>query len=224
MDWLVPCTRFDGRAADLFPSHAQSPSPSQPTPSSDFLTHVKTAFGSIGGLVSHFSAHVAGLHPSSGAYVWLVTDPSGNLGVVGTYAGGTVLLHQRQQKGPAHLSSPDRKILGEVIEPAVEAEAEGEETEAEHESVWKSAVSGEKRGDGGADLLAGRATSGANALRMSRDVAVGKTLHPLLCLSVHPHCYLEDYGVWGREEYVRNWWEHVNWPQVEAMFAEYKAK
>ncbi len=208
----------------MFPSHAQSPTPSQPTPSSDFLTHVKTAFGSIGGLVSHFSAHVSGLHPSSGAYVWLVTDPSGNLGVVGTYAGGTVLLHQRHQKGPAALSSPDRKILGEAIEPAVEAD-EADAAEATHESVWKSAVSGEKRADGGADLLAGRAPSAANTFRsMTSNATIGKTLHPLLCLSVHPHCYMEDYGVWGREEYVRNWWEHVNWPQVEAMFAEYKAK
>jgi len=195
----------------------QSPSPSHPTPSSDFVTHVKKEFGSLDGLVSHFSAHVSGLHPSSGAYVWLVTDPHGNLAVVGTYAGGTVLLQQRHQRGPAALSAPDRKILGEVIEPAAETEAD--EVEAVHESVWKSAQSGAK------DLLAQkRPTSGANALRMSRDVLLGQTLHPLLCLSVHPHCYLEDYGVWGREEYVRNWWEHVNWSQVEAMFAEYKAK
>lgn len=44
-------------------------------------------------------------------------------------------------------------------------------------------------------------------------------LHPLLCLSVHEHCYLQDYGVWGREEYVRNWWTKVDWSKVEQSYA-----
>lgn len=153
-----------------------------------------------------------------------MTDPAGNLGVVGTYAGGTVLLQQRHQRGPGALSSPDRRILGEALEPAA---AEGDEGEpvVEHQSVWKSAPAGARKAQGGEGGLLGRPPSAQHAMRdLSRNTAVGQTLQPLLCLSTHPHCYLEDYGVWGREEYVRNWWEHVNWGQVEAMFAEYKAK
>lgn len=52
---------------------------------------------------------------------------------------------------------------------------------------------------------------------------VGKQLHPLLCLSVHEHCYLLDYGVWGREEYVKNWWGFVNWHKVEEAYETIKA-
>lgn len=203
----------------------QTPSPSHHTPSSTLARQVEATFGNFPGLISHFSAHVAGLHPSSGAYVWLVTDPHGNLGVVGTYAGGTVLLQQRHQRGPAALSSPDRQILGEPIETAPEADedAAAGEAEVEHKPMWQSAQAGERR-EGAGGLLNRPKSNAVDALRLSKAVEVGKTLHPLLCLSTHPHCYLEDYGVWGREEYVRNWWNHINWPQVESMFAEYKAK
>jgi Fe-Mn family superoxide dismutase len=44
----------------------------------------------------------------------------------------------------------------------------------------------------------------------------GLDVVPVLCLNVWEHVYLPDYGVGlggvgGKEEYVKNWWESVDW-------------
>jgi hypothetical protein len=34
---------------------------------------------------------------------------------------------------------------------------------------------------------------------------------PLLALSLHPHVYIPDYGVWGKEKYIQSFWKNVDW-------------
>ncbi|ORY38925.1 hypothetical protein BCR35DRAFT_311509 [Leucosporidium creatinivorum] len=191
-----------------------SPTPTAPTPSSSFSQSLlRSPLKSFPSLISHFSSHVSGLHPSSGAYIWLVTDQGGNLGVLGTYAGGTPLVHQRRQV------AGESTVLGEVI-PEVVASEGIEASEGEWQTLPPSQASQRKASGGRSgstshllDNMSPLAGVGAQGDR------VGKAIHPLLCLSVHPHCYLEDYGVWGREEYVRQWWANVDWKKVEESFA-----
>lgn len=193
--------------------HQQSPNPTAPDPSSAFSQSLlRSPLKSFPSLISHFSSHVSGLHPSSGAYVWLVTDQGGNLGVLGTYAGGTPLVYQRKQV------AGEKTVLGEVIPEAVEG---GEGTTEAKAGDWRtippSQASQRKARTGQTStLLDNMSTIGGVGAQGDR---VGKAIHPLLCLSVHPHCYLEDYGVWGREEYVRQWWGAVDWKKVEDSFA-----
>lgn len=57
----------------------------------------------------------------------------------------------------------------------------------------------------------GRTIQGKAAHRFS-------TLYPLLGLQVAERAYLQDYGVWGREAYVRNFWQCVNWKRIESEY------
>jgi len=52
---------------------------------------------------------------------------------------------------------------------------------------------------------------------------VGQSLIPLLCVSVHEHAWLLDYGVWGKEEYMRRFWDVINWDKVDGLFAKLNA-
>ncbi|KAK4692650.1 superoxide dismutase, Fe-Mn family, partial [Phenoliferia sp. Uapishka_3] len=226
----------------FFLSTLSTESTSRPSPNSPFTSALtRSSLESFPSLISHFSAHVSGLHPSSGAYVWLATDSSGNIGVLGTYAGGTLLMQQRMQRGELMFggSGRDGKVLGERLtkeevgvgagEKEVETSVGEQPTEEKKEnkaSEWlttqpesakRAKVNKSTFGNNSvADLLPSSAS-----LTSTLDRDIGKSILPLACISLHPHCYLADYGVWGREEYVRNWFEHVDWKKVEASYAKF---
>ncbi|KAK0550070.1 hypothetical protein OC846_003827 [Tilletia horrida] len=50
----------------------------------------------------------------------------------------------------------------------------------------------------------------------------GYELCPLLCLSVHEHAWMTDYGLWGKEEYLRQFWECVDWVLVQHLYRAYE--
>ncbi|GAA5894370.1 uncharacterized protein JCM6883_003802 [Sporobolomyces salmoneus] len=214
-----------------------SPSPSEPSPNSSLAQRLTStpSLGSLSALISHFSAHVSGLHPASGSYVWLVTDPNGNLGVVGTYAGGTVLVNERKQMGHGAYSSVDLKVLGEKIEaPTTPAASEAEESSAESpstsgESKWQT-IQQSASTSRPSNLLSSATPTPSSVFSTTLSShndprsAVGRSLHPLLCVSTHQHCYLEDYGVWGRDEYVKQWWTKVDWKKVEDSFEAFTSR
>ena len=37
---------------------------------------------------------------------------------------------------------------------------------------------------------------------------------PLLGLNVWEHAYIVDYGVNGKQQYLKNWWSAINWKRV----------
>ncbi|GAA5827487.1 hypothetical protein JCM3770_005253 [Rhodotorula araucariae] len=225
-----------------------SPTPSAPSPSSTLSQAIAAlpSLGSFPALVSHFSAHVSGLHPASGAYVWLVTDPSGNLGVVGTYAGGTILVKERHQMGHGAYAGRDLRVLGEQVDAPVAstgdtaaaagtgAAAVGDKKKQDAQSAWETVSSPAARKGGNshaapaATLLSEGALSPSSILSSGlsahHGARVGQSLHPLACINVHPHCYLEDYGLWGRDEYVRKWWGAVDWQKVEDAYEAFTRK
>ncbi|MBW0504408.1 hypothetical protein O181_044123 [Austropuccinia psidii MF-1] len=43
-------------------------------------------------------------------------------------------------------------------------------------------------------------------------------LHPLMNLLVAERAYLPDYGIWGKQLYLRNFWKCINWTKVEKAF------
>lgn len=38
---------------------------------------------------------------------------------------------------------------------------------------------------------------------------------PVLCVSTWEHVYLHDYGVGGKQEYLKRWWDAINWGEVD---------
>lgn len=223
----IPCHETNPSPLPQLPepleNNSSTHSPLRPN-ESFFQSLAQSSLPTFAALVSHFSSHVAGLHPSSGAYVWLVMDQDKNLGVVGTYAGGTVLVKERMQTVGDYSSTT--RILGEVLEPLPEATEESAKvspwTSVPPPSSKKSKSKGYSSSAGavGPDNLAGTMLRDTPAGAGSRFRA-GEQVYPLACLSVHPHCYLEDYGVWGRDEYVQKWWSHVDWRKVEETFKSY---
>ena len=47
-----------------------------------------------------------------------------------------------------------------------------------------------------------------------RIARVGEVLNPLFCVSVHEHAWLPNYGVWGKEEYMKRFWSVLDWEKV----------
>lgn len=222
----------------ILPLQTPDSSKAVQTPNAALTAKINSTFPSF---ISHFSAHVAGLHPSSGAYVWLVMDSTGGLGVVGTYAGGTLLVRERKQVGVHKID----QVLGQLIERVVPAE---EQEVPEEEGGASSAPSPSLPGRPVRSRsklftepildtsLRSFSTSAARAAPSLMDPMrligtfkagngtagnkfnIGAGLRPLLCLSVHPHCYLQDHGVWGRDEYVKRWWNHIDWKAAEQAY------
>ena len=48
------------------------------------------------------------------------------------------------------------------------------------------------------------------------------SIHPILCLSLHPHVYIPDYGVWGKEKYIENFWRSVDWQKADERYRAVK--
>lgn len=101
--------------------------------------------------------------------------------------------------------------------------SEGDGTKANQDAAEELARPRQRHGASFADSLfdssvplpptyaAARTSQGRPSHRFS-------TLYPLLGLQVAERAYVPDYGVWGREAYVRNFWKCVNWGKVEAEF------
>ncbi|PKI83601.1 hypothetical protein MVES_002671 [Malassezia vespertilionis] len=47
---------------------------------------------------------------------------------------------------------------------------------------------------------------------------LGDQLYPLFCVSIFEHAWLGDYGFWGKERYLTNFWECVNWERAEQLW------
>lgn len=66
--------------------------------------------------------------------------------------------------------------------------------------------------------------SAANATRSPAQANNERfvSIHPLLCLSLQPHVYLPDYGIMGKEAYIKNFWKNVDWAQAERRYLQVK--
>ncbi|KAI1804128.1 Manganese/iron superoxide dismutase [Daldinia bambusicola] len=62
---------------------------------------------------------------------------------------------------------------------------------------------------------------GAKFVPSSQSAPGGTDVIPLLCLNTWEHVWLRDYGigaggVGGKRQFVENWWETINWTNVES--------
>jgi Fe-Mn family superoxide dismutase len=146
--------------------------------------------------------------------------------------------------GPAGYAGKDLKVLGEKVEVK---EDDAAASAAGGEGAAAPAGAGAGAGAGGSAAAAGSAwqtvqpgsTPVGDSLlkdgaldpskilfgaRQHQASSVGRAIHPLACVSTHPHCYFEDYGLWGRDEYVKNWWGAVDWRKVEQAYDQFRQK
>lgn len=187
------------------------------------LGDIRTNFGSLAQLKSTFSAAAMGMMNSG--WVWLVTDEKGNLEVVATFGAGTLLVRSR-----THLRIAGHPILGESIDSTYKSHSVGQPkkrtplsaTRPGYPQPYPTPNPSEPSG-----YTSPASTSHhiySNALLTPTDQAKqadkernipGDILTPLLCLSVYEHAWVGGgYGVWGKEEYLKQFWTVVDWNRV----------
>lgn len=50
---------------------------------------------------------------------------------------------------------------------------------------------------------------------------IGEVLYPLFCISVHEHAWMAaGYGVWGKEEWLKNFWSVLDWRKVSKAYED----
>ncbi|KZT62371.1 manganese and iron superoxide dismutase [Calocera cornea HHB12733] len=162
--------------------------------SADLHKHLEEHYGNVQQFISYMSAAAMGMVGSG--WVWLVIDAQGRLATVATYGAGTMLIRARAQANP--MGSRDLPLFG---------------------GAWEGERAGAPR-----PLLPRRKAlrspdgSGVVQLPLTADAAnfkfFGQSLNPIMCISVHEHAWLHDYGVWGKEEYLKRFWTVLDWDKV----------
>jgi len=195
--------------------------------------------GSLADLKTYVASAAQGMHSGGGAggFVWLVTDALGRLGVVATYGAGTLLVAERRQS----LLTPEGAELGGVYQPATPPPSDqpppsssGRAQHAKPASAQARALSTSARASGPVRPTnvwsdppnAGAVTGGAGMYAASEAPAaldaLGRTLYPLFCVSVHEHAWMAaGYGVWGMETYLERFWTCLDWAAVRDAYAQY---
>ncbi|KAH7888073.1 hypothetical protein F5I97DRAFT_945578 [Phlebopus sp. FC_14] len=54
--------------------------------------------------------------------------------------------------------------------------------------------------------------------------SLGEYIYPLFCISVHEHCWLLDHGIWGKNQYLKEFWKVLDWERVAKKFDEFSAR
>lgn len=204
---------------------------------------IAVQLGSLADLKTYVTAAAQGMNSGGGAggFVWLVTDALGRLGVVATYGAGTLLVAERRQS----LLTPDGAELGGIYQPAATPPSLGSNQppppspsgRAQHAapvqvralstSAWRSAPrpanvwSDPSLPVSDAAVTSGTGMYAAPEPPLALD-AVGRTLYPLFCVSVHEHAWMAaGYGVWGMETYLERFWTCLDWAAVRDAYARY---
>jgi superoxide dismutase, Fe-Mn family len=48
---------------------------------------------------------------------------------------------------------------------------------------------------------------------------VGKVIYPLFCVAVYEHAWMSaGFGVWGKEDWLKEFWTVLNWEKVSKAF------
>jgi superoxide dismutase, Fe-Mn family len=166
-------------------------------------------------------------------YVWLVTDNSGQLAVLPTFAAGTLLVRARQQTTPN--SGP---ILGEIFGHQA---ASGSTTSPTSPASGVVPPSASPTTPPHARAFSTTTTARAESLLSSYDPSdptaladtpltpvpksrnlrnMGDIIWPLFALPVLEHCGMSaGFGVWGQEEWIRKFWTVLDWKKVSDAFA-----
>lgn len=163
----------------------------------------------------------AALGMSSSGWVWCVQDVNGSIGVVPTFGPGTVLVRNRTHSSP--FFSP---VVGEQPDPRTPppssmqrpppaaSPASGTLINRANQHSFDQSRTPQSR----SVVTQAPAYNLGDVLRGSRIAEFtksGNILSPLFCISVNEHAWISSgYGVWGKEEYLKQFWSVLDWGKV----------
>ncbi|KAG0227917.1 hypothetical protein BGW42_002516 [Actinomortierella wolfii] len=148
------------------------------------------SFGSVEVFQQEFKANALGLFGSG--WTWLVEDQHQRLVLLNTYNAGTPHHRRRQQRFDQ--TATDLNF------------AQAAQNPRSGNSTFSAPLSGPS------------GSSSSAAAAVAKDGNSSGSYMPILCISMWEHAYLTDYGVTraGREKYVDNFFETVDWDVVES--------
>lgn len=179
---------------------------------------------------------------SGSGYIWLVMDNNMRLGVIGTYGSGTVLVQNRNQRGDSDA------VIGEILDKTynpkspenTDGQRSSDKDTQSRSSTSKSSSSSTARArtpsqsaksyppyysadrirETEANLASFADTMKQFTIPTKQTPPHEAQFHPLLCLSISERCWLPDYGVWGKEKYLANFWRCVDWRKVSLTYTK----
>ncbi|RIB11881.1 Manganese/iron superoxide dismutase [Gigaspora rosea] len=150
---------------------------------------IKQTFGSIDDFKTHFKDMALGLFGSG--WTWLVETEFRQLRVVNTYNAGTTLDTTRlQEKDPNN--HPTSLLSSPFLTNASQTSSQFAQSTGSSKPVPPPSI----------------------ALNLIDPPPHKSKFTPLLCLNVWEHAYLKDFGIHGKETYIDQFWECVDWTVV----------
>ena len=166
---------------------------------------------------------------SGSGWVWVAVDGRATMGVIPTFGAGTLLVRSRGKVLPSN-----EPVLGESYLSPENPVAPPQEptpppsTQSAPNTPQPAATRGFHTSARAGNIY-GRKAAGLYSRDIDTDVfegdipmadfnKLGTQLYPLFCLSVHEHAWLGGYGIWGKEEYLKRFWNVLDWKKVSDAF------
>ncbi|KAJ4492788.1 Manganese/iron superoxide dismutase [Lentinula edodes] len=194
---------------------------------------IRAQHGSLAQLKSTFSAAATGLFTSG--YVWFVTDAAGNTAVVPTFGPGSVLV--RSQMYMAYLKGLGGKesgggddLLTRYTTPPTSLSHPTAFDLLTSDSPPSTSTSSSSSSPSTPPPLSSSPSTSSRPRSTTRGqsltlTAAGDTLYPLFCVSVHEHAWLSaGYGVWGKERWLKAFWDVVDWGKVSTAYEYFRVR
>jgi superoxide dismutase, Fe-Mn family len=182
------------------------PQPSKGSGSHWFSAQIAKSFSSFDSFRQTFIATANAMFGPG--FTWLVArrdpmmprDGNGYLAILNTYLAGSPYPQ-------AHFRSQSEDM--NTADTAVPA--------GEHAQTWAL-----KQGGASGVGLHGIRGLGAGFGRLQKGYLApgGQDLQVLMCVSTWEHVWLPDYGIGGKQAYLENIWEHIDWTRAEANWSE----
>ncbi|KAG2013454.1 hypothetical protein CC2G_010367 [Coprinopsis cinerea AmutBmut pab1-1] len=208
----------------------------------DLLRAIEEEYGSLRQLKSSISAAALGMF--SNGWVWFVTDANGSTGILPTFGPGTLLVRSRTYMGSEKgLVLGDKLIVGGVsgdLPPTTSSPAGSATVKPQPPGTGStSPLSGANfpNTPRAPDALGPRFSSTrawnteprqgifsmsetAAPLKKPTILTVGEEIYPLFCIPVYEHNWMSaGYGVWGKEDWLKEFWSVVNWAKVSKSYS-----
>ncbi|EGF99602.1 uncharacterized protein MELLADRAFT_40203 [Melampsora larici-populina 98AG31] len=166
----------------------------RPTDGSLLSRAIDDTYGSYTQFVSYFSSAANGM--ASSGYLWLVCDQDGLLGICPTFASGTILVQNRQQRGDWPLQ------LGNLTRNPTTSSSS---LPSFNNSLFSNPIP--------------LSTPNRSITRKTTEPSDRfNQLHPIFTLPITERAYLIDHGVWGKETYLKSFWDVIDWKKCEKAY------
>lgn len=201
------------------------------------MSTIRTSHGSVQQLRSAFSAAALGMFING--WVWFVSDQSGNTGIVSTYGAGTLLIRSRNnmERHPTLTDSsatslhnptpPPRSPLAQTPPPGTSPASPLSGISGTNSPPTPNNSLHSRFYHDDLSNITTKATGihsphvGNNQrAKVANMLHAGEILYPLFCVPVYEHAWMSaGYGVWGKEQWLKEFWSVLNWKRVDAAYA-----